>query len=276
MKRITPLVQAFIDHGRVADCPVIDMHCHPDRFRDSYFPHPEPQGIIATMDRCGIRRAVVASHAGMVDPYSGSRATLSLLRNHLDRFLAYWGINPHYPEAFEEAQARTLDTVGVIGYKIHPMWHDCALTDARYQPILQWAHDHQLIVLVHTANDPRCNAQQCLIVAQRYPNMTLLLGHSCYDDYAGAIALAREHENIYLELTMVASVPGFIERAVGEAGSHKIVFGTDLPWFNPHFLLGCVLYSQITDDDRHAILHRNAERLLAEVAHHRLDAAPAR
>ena len=30
---------------------------------------------------------------------------------------------------------------------------------------------------------------------------------------------------------------------------------------SPYYEIGCVLYSRITDDDRHNILHRNAERL---------------
>lgn len=49
---------------------------------------------------------------------------------------------------------------------------------------------------------------------------------------------------------------------VREAGSEKIVFGTDLPWFDPHYGIGCVVFSRITDEDRHNILHRNAEQLL--------------
>ncbi len=51
--------------------------------------------------------------------------------------------------------------------------------------------------------------------------------------------------------------------AVRETGSERIVFGTDLPWFNHHYYIGSVLGAGITDDDRHNILHRNAEKLLA-------------
>ena len=57
-------------------------------------------------------------------------------------------------------------------------------------------------------------------------------------------------------------VNGLIEYMVSTAGSSKIVFGSDLPWYSQHYHAGAVLFSRITDEARHDILHRNAERLL--------------
>ena len=110
----------------------------------------------------------------------------------------------------------------------------------------------------------QCGVAGCRQIAEKYPNVRLILGHSCWDDWGGAIALANDFPNVYLEITAAERMPGYIDRAVHEAGASKILFGTDLPWFNPQFTLGCVLFADIDDDDRHAILHRNAERLLAE------------
>ena len=42
----------------------------------------------------------------------------------------------------------------------------------------------------------------------------------------------------------------------------QVVFGSDLPWYSQHYHAGAVLFARITDDDRHDILHCNAERLL--------------
>ncbi len=41
-----------------------------------------------------------------------------------------------------------------------------------------------------------------------------------------------------------------------------MLYGTDLPWFDEHHAIGSVLAADITDDDVHNILHRNAEALL--------------
>ena len=264
MSRMTPLVRAFLAHGRVPDCPVIDMHTHPDRFHSIYFPHPELEGIIRTMDRCGERLIAIAPHAALFDPIYGNPRMVQMLQAHPERLRGYWCYNPHYPEALEEATMRVPGTPGVIGFKVHPSMHDYPLTGERYQPLFAWANAHRLIVLSHTWKDPRCDAAACRRVAERYPDMVFLLGHSCWGEFEQAFELARTFPNVYLELTACERMPAFVDRVAREVGAHKLLFGTDLPWFDPNFSIGCVLFADITDADRHAILHANAERLLAE------------
>ena len=75
-------------------------------------------------------------------------------------------------------------------------------------------------------------------------------------------ALARDLPHVYLELTAVFDDRGVIEKFVAEAGSDRLLFGTDLPWFDPHHAMGVLLSAYIGDDDRHNICHLNAEKLL--------------
>ena len=264
MSRMTPLVHAFIEHGHLAACPIIDMHTHTDRFAGIYFPDPDPAGIVRTMDRCGVRLVVTAPHAALADPVEGNAFMLQLLAAHPTRMLGYWYVHPLYPQLLEEALHRPLDTPGVVGFKVHPSWAGYPLDGEGYQPMFAWANTHRLPVLAHTWRGALCGVDACRRVAERYPEVRFILGHSCWDDWNGAFALARDFPHVYLELTAAERMPRFVERVVQEVGAHKLLFGTDLPWFNPQFTLGCVLFSDIADEDRHAILHGNAERLLAE------------
>ena len=262
MSRMTPLVREFLSARRVPECPIIDMHTHPDRFHSIYFPHPELDGIVASMERCGERLIAIAPHMALNDPYDGNARMVKMLHAHPEHFRGYWCYNPNYPELLEEARARVLDTPGVIGFKVHPSWHQYPLTGERYQPLLQWANDHQLIVLSHTWEGAGgCDADSCRWVAERYPEMIFLLGHSCFPAFDKAYALARDFPNVYLDLTACERMPAFVDRTVREVGAHKLLFGTDLPWFDPNYSIGCVLLADIADDDRHA-LHGNAARLL--------------
>lgn len=102
-------------------------------------------------------------------------------------------------------------------------------------------------------------------LAENYPRVTFLMGHSGYGEWKTSVRVARDYPNVYLELTAAYAPGGVIEFMVKEAGSEKIVFGTDLPWFDPHYGIGCVVFSHISEEDRHNILHRNAERLLGRV-----------
>jgi len=264
MSRMTSLVREFLAHGRVPECPVIDMHTHPDRFHSIYFPHPDLDGILASMDRCGERLIAIAPHAALYEPAYGNPLMVKMLEAHPDRFRGYWVFNPNYPEELEEAKTAVLTTPGVIGFKLHPASHNYSLTGDAYQPLFSWANTHKLIVLSHTwVGGGICDADACRWVAERYPEMVFVMGHSCYPEFDKAYALARDFPNVYLELTACERMPAFVDRAVREVGAHKLLFGTDLPWFDPNFSIGCVLFADITDDDRHAILHGNAERLLA-------------
>lgn len=262
MSRRTPLVERFLAKGKLADCPIYDLHTHPDRFAGIYFPDPEMDGILRAMDRCGVAKIAIAPHRALFSPLDGNDLTLRMLAAHPDRFLAYLCFNPNYPENLPALQAHTLETPGVVGFKIHPSMHAYPLTGDAYQPLYAWAHEHKLLVLAHTWADSRCDGAAVRAVTEQYPDMIFLMGHSCWGDFDRAIALAAEKPNVYLELTAAEHVPGFLERAVRESGAHKILFGTDLPWFNPQYTLGCILFADIEDADRHAILHGNAERIL--------------
>jgi predicted TIM-barrel fold metal-dependent hydrolase len=150
-----------------------------------------------------------------------------------------------------------------VGLKLHPSFHQHPLTGEGYRPALEFAAARRLIVLSHTwggsAYDSPAHLAQ---VAERYPEVTFLAGHSGYGQFEECMALARERANVYLELTAAYAVRGLIERMVEVAGAHKIVLGYDLPWFDPHYAIGCVVMAHISESARRAILRENALRLL--------------
>ena len=52
-----------------------------------------------------------------------------------------------------------------------------------------------------------------------------------------------------------------LERMVAGVGSERILFGTDMPWFDYHYYLAGVLTAAISEDAMRDILYRNALRL---------------
>ena len=251
-----------MEKGRSTSCPVMDMHAHLGPFRGIYFPNPKPEDMIRTMDRCGVRMVVSSSHAALIDTRENLKMA-DVVRRYPDRFRAYWVINPNYPERIKYEIEQFSKVEGFVGFKFLSDYHRYPITSPRYRPALEYANEHGLIILMHTwGNSPYDSPSLVEKLAKEYTNITILMGHSGYGEWEKSIQLARDYKNIYLELTAAYAVNGVIEWMVREAGSDKVVFGTDLPWFDPHYGIGCVLYSRITDDDRHNILHRNAERLL--------------
>jgi uncharacterized protein len=262
VSRDSRLCEAFLAEGRAADCPVIDAHAHYGPYQGIYFPdRGEAESMLRMMDRAGIVRTVCAAHSALVDPERGHEVMAEVLERYPGRFAAYYCINPNYPEQARQA-ARIADRPGFVGYKFLSDYHRYPITGPNYVPALEYADSHHLPILFHTwGGSPFDGPKLWPEVAERYPNATLIMGHSGYGEWDLALELGKKYDNVYLELCAAYSVNGVVERMVREVGSHKVLYGEDLPWFDPHYAIGCVLLSHIADEDRHNILHRNAERI---------------
>ncbi|MEM3018839.1 MAG: TatD family hydrolase [Candidatus Bathyarchaeia archaeon] len=259
----SPLVREFLEKGRSETCPVIDMHAHLGPYQGIYFPNPSAEDMVRTMDRCGVRLVVSSSHAALIDTRENIKME-DTVRRYPNRFRAYWVINPNYPERIKDEIETFSKSKGFVGFKFLSDYHRHPLTSPRYERALEYANERRLLVLMHTwGGSPFDSPSHVEQLARKYSEAMLLMGHSGYGEWEKAIKLARDYQNVYLELTAAYAINGVIEWMVKEAGSEKILFGTDLPWFDPHYGIGCVIFSKIGDEDRHNILHRNAERLLA-------------
>jgi hypothetical protein len=154
---------------------------------------------------------------------------------------------------------------GVLGIKIHPVMHNCPATSDKYVPVWERANAKKLMVLSHTwGASGGCGANDMRVIAEKYPDVRLLLGHSCYGAWEEVIKLSAEFPNVYMELTAAYHVYGLIEWMCREAGAEKVLFGTDYPWFDPMVTIGCVVYAHIREDEMRNILHGNAHHLIQE------------
>jgi predicted TIM-barrel fold metal-dependent hydrolase len=259
------LAREFWQVGKSEACPIYDMHGHMGDWPAIYFPRGDTDDMIRTMDECGVRMLLFSHHLGFFAPNLGNAPAIEAVRRYPDRLRAYCIINPNYPERAEADLASFEAHADVyVGFKFLASYHRVSLADERYQPAWEYANERELLVLIHTwGKDPFCGPAVVRPLAERYPRVKLFLAHSCHGEWDEAVALAQDFPNVYLELTAVFDDRGMLEKFVAEAGSDRMLFGTDLPWFDPHQAVGALLSAHITDQDRHNICHRNAERLLA-------------
>ena len=264
------ITREFVAHGRVDDCPVIDTHAHFGPYQAIYFPRHRPERVLDSMDRCGVQWMLTSGHQALVDTERGNAEIAALVAEHPDRFRGWWVLNPNYPErmqaeldAFEGvnvAQASSLRAF--VGFKLHPNQQGTPLTHESYAPAFEYADARGLPILSHTwAGAGMSSYREVAAIAEKYPNVRFLMGHAGYGDWEESAKVARDHEHVYLELTAAYSVRGSLEIMCEYAGSRKITFGTDHPWFDPHYGIGCILSAYMTDEDRRNILYRNAQRL---------------
>lgn len=244
----------------------IDMHGHLGPFNGIYMPDAAIERMIAGMDRMGMESLALSPHSALAgDTREGNREMLDAVRRFPGRIYGYCTINPNFPGDIASEMDTYLNQPGVIGIKIHPTMHAYPVTGDRYTPVWQRAQAGGLLVLSHTwGRDGGCGATDMRRIAEQYPGVRLLLGHSCYGAWHEAIALAAEFPNVYLELTAAYHVYGLIEWMCREAGAGKVILGSDYPWFDPMVPIGCVTFAHITQDEMEDILYGNARRLLDE------------
>lgn len=262
------LAREFWSRGRSERCPVIDLHGHMGPHVGSWMPRCETDAMMRTLDRCGVRMLVFCHHYTLMNGgVYGNRPNIEAVRRHPDRLRAYLGVNFNWPEQVARDLALFDDHRDVfVGLKFLAGYHRIPWDDPVCEPAWRFADERRLLVLVHSwGGSPHDGPDQARIIARRYPNLQLLLGHSLHGAWSEAIAIAREFPHVHLELTAVLDDRGPLELFCRAGLARQLLFGTDLPWFNPHHGIGSVLSAEIDDEARHDILHRNAEKLLAGV-----------
>jgi predicted TIM-barrel fold metal-dependent hydrolase len=278
------ILKDYLKHGKSESCPIVDMHGHYGPFSWVYMPNTDAETMLQTMNSAGVKALVCsAHHALLVDTDNGNNLMRDVVKNYPGRFFGYIVVNPYLPELIRKDVGFFHEERGFLGFKLWPDYHLYPLTGERYIPVFEYANEKKLSILVHTwGYSPYDGPRLVEVIAKKYPDITLIMGHSGYGEWDLSIGIARDHPNAYLELTAVYAthegivlkwcpekdfgigVNGIIEEMVNGAGSEKILFGTDLPWYSPHYAAGAVLYSRISEEDIHNIFHRNAERIFQQ------------
>ncbi|MCL1793317.1 MAG: amidohydrolase family protein [Oscillospiraceae bacterium] len=257
------LARDFWESGRLDDCHILDFHAHMHYMAGSYFPSHSPEKMIETMRRCNTKLTVFCSHYALDYAEFEEEYNLNEAKRYPGYFLAYHSIIPNRTDYKKTIERFEKNRKYYFGFKFHCDFHQTPLDDDAYRPFLEYMDAHRLPALLHTwghsAND---GADVLKKVADRYQNATFICGHSFHGDWKHGAEVAKDCPNMMPELTAVADNCGAIELLCDIAGSDRILFGTDLPWFDTHHGIGAVLSADITDDDRRNIFYRNGEKLL--------------
>ncbi|MCX7044247.1 MAG: amidohydrolase family protein [Candidatus Sumerlaeota bacterium] len=276
MIRNSPLAREFWENGKSASCPVIDMHGHFGPMGAIWFPWNGVEGMIRAMDRAGVRLICLCPHNALLVPDIGNEETFQVAKLYRERIKCYLAINPNYPDAirrdlkaYEDQKSEDASIVGplgpvaLVGLKFLSDYHGIPFDAKEYIPAWEFANERGLPLLAHTWGTSNLDGPaQVRKLAAKYPHVRLLCGHSLHGAWEQAAAIAKEFPNVYLELTAVLDDRGALEIFLAAGLEDRLLFGTDLPWFDPLHGIGTILSTDMSDDQRHKILHRNAEKLL--------------
>ena len=211
--------------------------------------------------------AITSTRACYTDCPLGNAEVAEVVRKYPKRFRGYVTVNPRPPgEGMREVE-RWSDLHRPPLIKFHPDCHKYPVHGEGYRPIWDYANQTHSVVLVHTwDSDPNCGPLLLGPIARQYPQAKILLGHSgvTWRGYEQAFEVVRNTANTYLDITGSQSHRTILERAVAQYGSHRVLFGSDMPYLEAAISLGRVLSARISDVDRENILRKNFLRLIEE------------
>jgi predicted TIM-barrel fold metal-dependent hydrolase len=250
----------------LTDFEVIDIHGHTGYWFNFNIPDVSPEGLVRSMDQYGIDLSLVSATASISNDFIyGNDLVGELIDRYPDRFRGYIGLNPLYVRETEAEMERCwCAKKGFIGLKLHPEVHCYDFDSPICDQVYQFACKKRCPVLIHVWG--KANTLRCLKIAGRFPEMTLLVGHSGGpDSFEEAVEVAKKCPNVYLDLTGSTICEGQLEYFVSEVGSKRVVFGTDQPFVDGRPNLGRVGYARISDEEKKDIYGRNAKAILERI-----------
>lgn len=249
----------------ITACEVIDCHGHigpPAAFHSA---DPEADGLLRTMDRLGIRRTAISACSAIFagDPAAGNDATAEAVRRYPDRLIGYVRVNGNYPDGAVAELERGFDRLGLTHVKLHPGTDQYPIDGAGYADVWPFANERGAVVLIHTwGEQSRAPARACAKIAERHPNLKILLGHAGGPDGVDeACRVARDVANVFVDTVLSMRRLGRIEYMVEHAGVENVLYGSDVTFLHAAPAVGQVAYARLSQSDKSAILGLNARRL---------------
>lgn len=239
---------------------VLDGHVTIGESRDASL---SVEQLLATMDRLGIDRALVAPAEPFVPVRNpeGNELTARAAAESGGRLLAYAVASPWLGvEAVEEL--RRARERGARALKLDPALQGFDLLDGQAEPLVAFAVEAGWPVYVRTGTPPHALPLQVAWLAARFPAGSFLLGKSGATDFShdGPATLAAA-PNVYADSVYV-EWPTALAAADPEGHGGRVFFTTDAPFADPVIELARAAEALYPADVRAAVLGGTLTRLL--------------
>ncbi|WP_108991753.1 amidohydrolase family protein [Paenibacillus agaridevorans] len=267
------LIKEYAEQGKPLDhVLVIDVHSHLGSSPSIYMPSAskeKEQAILFTtmLDQVGVDYAIVSMMRGLFTNQLEANLDLARLMEVHRKLLGYVTYIPSWQQkSLEIAEQCFSSSDRFVGIKIHPDVNKYPINGPDYAPMWEYADSKGLLVLVHTWSQcPYSDPVRLLDIAEKYKNVTVLIGHSggVEPGVTTAIELSNKYENMYLDLTGVFLCSGRpLDYFVSQANPDKLLFSSDAAFNSLTWDIGNVLYARVSEEIKEKVLGLNAQRLL--------------
>ena len=252
---------------------IIDAHAH---FAEQSVAVLDPslERCLATMDRLGIDCMIQSfgkalGHGRYSDFERYTEESCELYEKSGKRIYSYFFYNPHMSDFCVRMIEDNTDLPAFVGIKLHPAINNVFADDEAYRPAYESARKFGLPVLSHTwaltSNPSQKYAVPELFekYIREFPDVSFIFGHSGgrVNGIREALEIGKRYKNAFYDLAGDIYDRGLVEYIAGGVGAERLLFGSDLCWFDPAAQMGMILGANLTTEEKALILGGNAARL---------------
>ena len=237
---------------------IFDVHAHVGAHKPFQLGAYDADGVAETCRRMNVAGAVVSSLPSMASDWKwGNDEVATATQKHPGLLWGYATPNPFYEDC---DLTPYLDMPGFVGIKVHGnIQADTPVNDPRYFPAYELANERGLPVLFHAWMPSEVQASAD--VARRYPNAKIILGHSGMTARNAAVEAAKTYDNIFIDTAISSTYDNAIEILVDKVGGDRVVYGSDISFFDCIHTMGKIALSKLSDTDKEKIFGINAKAL---------------
>lgn len=243
---------------------IIDAFCGigPWQRRDRLLPW-QPEEILKLMDHFGIARALTHSSfsAGGGSSWHGNALLTDMGRAH-PRFIPAFAVVPYphadspriadFMAAMSQAGARAVWFMPAAKYPVREV----------YGELLDACVDRRLPVLL---NRELTTPEDVANLLRNWPELRLILVGCGYMEDPWLFPLLKRSAQLRVCVGQYYVPADGPHRFLREFPAERLIFGSGLPFFSPGGLIAHLMYADMTDAQREAILGGNIRALMEEV-----------
>lgn len=194
---------------------------------------------------------------------AGNDAVSEAARKYPDKLVGCPFIAPYFQNEAADEVERALRNLKLKGYlKLHPTTGFYFPDSPVVYPIMDKARKFKVPVFFHTGQMGLAfgRPMQFVGLAERYPDVKIIIGHIGHYLSADAVILAKKHENVLLESSYAWA--STVMKAIQSVGAERVLFGSDSPIGDPGTNISGIEGLEISEDERRMVLGENIVRIL--------------
>ncbi len=227
---------------------------------------------VAAMDTADVSVGILSAWHGPTGPLITNDEVAGWVAAHPGRFSGLAGVDLRRPVAAVHELRRCVTELGFRGLRVIPWLWELPPNDRRYYPLFaecvelgvpfctQVGHTGPLRTSETGRPIPYIDD-----IAIDFPDLVIVCGHIGYPWTEEMVAVARKHENVYIDTSAYTArrYPPELVRYLRGGGRSKVMFGSNHPMIAPQQALADLDSLGLDDEVRELFLSANARRVFA-------------